>query len=77
MAINLLDIINSNNFTKVTNLERKLTYSILGVDSTYPTIINCRCMANSNVIIPLAVEYDEVKEFANPIVLHGTKFKFM
>ena len=77
MVINLLDIINSNNFTKVTNLERKLTYRILGVDHSDPTIINCRCTANSNVIIPLAIEYDEVEEFTNPIVLRGTKYKFM
>jgi len=70
--INLKQIIEQNSFRFVKNMERGLTYRIIGYDEV-DGIINCRCEMNGNVIIPLPLEV-EVENFSNPLVIYGVRY---
>ena len=72
--VNLKQIIEQNSFRLVKNMERGLTYRIIGYDEQ-EGLINCRCQMNSNVIIPLPIEVN-VEKFSNPLVILGNKYFF-
>jgi hypothetical protein len=72
--INLKQIIEQNSYRFVKNIERGLTYRIIGYDEV-EGLINCRCEMNNNVIIPLPIEVD-VDHFSNPLVIYGNRCYF-
>ena len=72
--VNLKQIIEQNSFRLVKNMERGLTYRIIGYDEQ-EGLINCRCQMNRNVIIPLPIEVN-VEQFSNPLVIYGVKYYF-
>ena len=72
--VNLKQIIEQNSFRLVKNMERGLTYRIIGYDEQ-EGLINCRCQMNRNVIIPLPIEVN-VEQFSNPLVIYGVRYFF-
>ena len=72
--VNLKQIIEQNSFRLVKNMERGLTYRIIGYDEE-EGLINCRCQMNKNVIIPLPIEVN-VEQFSNPLVIYGVRYFF-
>ena len=73
--LNLKDIMELNKFTKVLNIDRKLSYSFFNFDEV-EGIINFRCNYNPNMIFMLDMIIEEVDEFVNPICIRGTSYKF-
>ena len=72
--VNLKQIIEQNSFRLVKNMERGLTYCIIGYDEQ-EGLINCRCQMNNNVVIPIPIEVDGEK-FSNPLVIYGVRYFF-
>ena len=72
--INLKQIVEQNSFRLVKNMERGLTYRIIGYDEQ-EGLINCRCQVNKNAIIPLPIEVN-VEQFSNPLVIYGVRYYF-
>ena len=72
--VNLKQIIEQNSFRLVKNMERGLTYRIIGYDEQ-EGLINCRCQMNNNVVIPIPIKVDGEK-FSNPLVIYGVKYYF-